>query len=100
MGRGLPQVVLLITATLIGLPLFFFALLAALDRFERSLSAETRVARPANPATAATAAAAQLPGNPIEMPPSPVVAVIEALAPVPVGTAMSTPPSPVWVEAR
>jgi hypothetical protein len=38
MGAGLAQIGVLIVLTVIGLPLFFFGLMAALDRFERSLS--------------------------------------------------------------
>ena len=41
MGSGLAQVVLLLVATVIGLPCFFFTLLALLDHFEQRLTAGT-----------------------------------------------------------
>jgi len=44
MGAGFAQVGLLLLLTVVGLPLFFFGLMAALDRFERSLSRQPRVA--------------------------------------------------------
>jgi hypothetical protein len=44
MGAGFAQVGLLLLLTVIGLPLFFFALMAALDKFERSFSPQPRVA--------------------------------------------------------
>lgn len=47
MGAGYAQVGLLLLLTVVGLPLFFFGLMAALDRFERAISP-----RPAVPATA------------------------------------------------
>jgi hypothetical protein len=53
MGAGLAEVGVLLVLTIVGLPLFLFALLAALDRFEQSLSAE---ASAANPAAAAVTA--------------------------------------------
>jgi hypothetical protein len=46
MGAGFAQVGLLLLLTVVGLPLFFFGLMAALDRFERSLSLQPRVAAP------------------------------------------------------
>lgn len=42
MGVGLAQLGILVLLTVVGLPLFFFGLLAALDRFERSLSDQPR----------------------------------------------------------
>jgi len=42
MGAGLAQIGIVLVLTVIGLPLFFFGLMAALDRFERSLSAQPR----------------------------------------------------------
>jgi len=38
MGAGYAQVGLLLLLTVVGLPLFFFGLMAALDRFERAIS--------------------------------------------------------------
>ena len=58
MGAGYAQVGLLLLLTVVGLPLFFFGLMAALDRFERAIS-PTPVA-PATP----EAAAATAPANP------------------------------------
>jgi hypothetical protein len=56
-GRvGLVQVVLLLLATVIGLPCFFFTLLALLDHFERRLT----IAAPAPPAVARTAQVVQV----------------------------------------
>ena len=49
-GSGLVQVALLLVATVVGLPCFFFTLLALLDHFEQRLTAETparAVPRPA-----------------------------------------------------
>jgi hypothetical protein len=46
MGAGLAQVGILLLLTVVGLPLFFFGLMAALDRFERSLSEQPRTALP------------------------------------------------------
>jgi hypothetical protein len=40
MGAGLGGVGVLLILTIVGLPLFFFALLAALDRFEQSLAVD------------------------------------------------------------
>jgi hypothetical protein len=48
---GLVQVVLLLLATVIGLPCFFFTLLALLDHFERRLT----IGAPVPPAAARTA---------------------------------------------
>lgn len=59
MGAGYAQVGLLLLLTVVGLPLFFFGLMAALDRFERAIS--TR------PGVAAAAAA----GAPVAEPLSP-----------------------------
>lgn len=42
MGAGFAQIGMLILLTIVGLPLFFFALMAALDRFEGTLSASPR----------------------------------------------------------
>jgi hypothetical protein len=53
MGAGLAMVAIVFGATVFGLPLFFFGLMAALDRFERSLSAPQSAA----PAAAAPAEA-------------------------------------------
>ena len=40
-GSGLVQVALLLVATVVGLPCFFFTLLALLDHFEQRLTSET-----------------------------------------------------------
>jgi hypothetical protein len=47
---GLVQVVLLLLATVIGLPCFFFTLLALLDHFERRLTVGAPVPAAARPA--------------------------------------------------
>ena len=47
MGAGLAQVGILLLLTVIGLPLFFFGLMAALDHFERTLSSAPRTVPPA-----------------------------------------------------
>jgi len=52
MGAGLAMVAIVFGATVFGLPLFFFGLMAALDRFERSLSAPQSTAPAAAPAEA------------------------------------------------
>lgn len=49
MGAGYAQVGLLLLLTVVGLPLFFFALMAALDRFERAISARPGVAAHSTP---------------------------------------------------
>lgn len=60
MGAGLAQVGILLLLTVVGLPLFFFGLMAALDRFERSLSEQPRTALPpAAPPVEASAPAMQ-----------------------------------------
>jgi len=46
MGAGLAQIGVLMVLTVIGLPLFFFGLMAALDRFEKSLSESPRTVTP------------------------------------------------------
>jgi hypothetical protein len=38
MGAGLAQIVAILVAAVFGLPLFFFGLMSALDRFEQSIS--------------------------------------------------------------
>jgi hypothetical protein len=63
MGSGLAQVGALLALTVIGLPLFFFGLMAALDRFEQRLEREPRrVTATAN--TAAIDAAPPVAANP------------------------------------
>jgi len=52
MGAGLAQIGVLMVLTVIGLPLFFFGLMAALDHFEKSLSASPRTVDPASPVSA------------------------------------------------
>jgi len=49
-GSGLVQVVLLLVATVVGLPCFFFTLLALLDHFEQRLTAGTPARVAARPA--------------------------------------------------
>lgn len=56
MGSGLAQVGALLALTVIGLPLFFFGLMAALDRFEQRLEREPRKVTATTTATANTAA--------------------------------------------
>jgi hypothetical protein len=46
MGASLAQISIIVVLSVIGLPLFFFGLMTALDRFERSLSAQPRVVTP------------------------------------------------------
>jgi len=53
MGAGFAQVGVLLVLTVIGLPLFFFGLMAALDHFERTLSAAPRTVVPVGPAVSA-----------------------------------------------
>jgi hypothetical protein len=62
MGAGFAQVGMLLLLTVVGLPLFFFGLMAALDRFERSLSAQPRAVAPRS---APPAAATQPAGEPV-----------------------------------
>jgi len=61
MGAGFVQVGILLLLTVVGLPLFFFGLMAALDRFERSLSDQPRTAAlpPSAPPAPAPAPAVQ-----------------------------------------
>ena len=59
MSEGLAQIGIVLAATVVGLPLFFFALLAALDRFERSLSGAPRPAQPAVDTAAVNTAAVE-----------------------------------------
>lgn len=42
MGSGLAQVGVILALTVIGLPLFFFGLMSALDRFEQALERAPR----------------------------------------------------------
>lgn len=60
MGASLAQISIIIVLSVIGLPLFFFGLMAGLDRFERSLSAQPRVVTP-RPGAAPGPAPAALP---------------------------------------
>jgi len=53
MGAGFAQVGMLLLLTVIGLPLFFFGLMAALDLFERSLSTRPRAVAPPGASSAA-----------------------------------------------
>ena len=54
MGSGLAQVGVLLALTVIGLPLFFFGLMSALDRFEQALErAPRKVAPPVDAASVA-----------------------------------------------
>lgn len=57
MGAGLAQVGILLLLTVIGLPLFFFGLMAALDHFERTLSAAPRTVLPSGPPLSSPGAA-------------------------------------------
>lgn len=77
MGAGFAQVGLLLLLTVVGLPLFFFGLMAALDRFERALSPQ-----PAAPAPAAMP-------DPVAAP-APAAAV-EVVEPAPAGTVVALP---------
>jgi hypothetical protein len=59
MGAGFAQIGLLLLLTVVGLPLFFFGLMAALDKFEHSLTPQPRVAvTPPAPESSATASSA------------------------------------------
>ena len=54
MGSGLAQVGGLLALTVIGLPVFFFGLMTALDRFEQALErAPRKVTQPADATSAA-----------------------------------------------
>ena len=56
MGSGLAQVGVVLALTVIGLPLFFFGLMSALDRFEQALErAPRKVAQPAEATSVAAA---------------------------------------------
>jgi hypothetical protein len=67
MGAGFAQIGMLILLTIIGLPLFFFALMAALDRFERTLSASPRTVA-AHAAAPVDSAGLATPTVAVEMP--------------------------------
>lgn len=75
MGAGFAQVGLLLLLTVVGLPLFFFGLMSALDRFERALSPRPEgAAAPSvtpEPAAAAAPAAAA-----VEVDPAPAGTVV------------------------
>ncbi len=81
MGAGVAQIVALLVSTVIGLPLFFFALMSALDRFEQALPH----------AGAATAQLAQAIAEPVEpaaepadvvlLQPNPVTVIMPATGP-------------------
>lgn len=59
MGAGFAQIGLLLLLTVVGLPLFFFGLMAALDKFEHSLTPQPRVAvTPPAPESSAAASSA------------------------------------------
>lgn len=61
MGSGLAQVGVVLALSVIGLPLFFFGLLSALDRFEQALERAPRRVTPrrvAQPAADASVVAA------------------------------------------
>jgi hypothetical protein len=77
MGAGFAQVGMLLLLTVVGLPLFFFGLMAALDLFERSLSTRPRAAVPRGVASAAPA------GTPADVSDATVVALPIAPAPLP-----------------
>jgi hypothetical protein len=84
MGAGFAQVGLLLLLTVVGLPLFFFGLLAALDKFERSFSPQPRMA-----AAPASDAPADLPAaGAATLTVAPEAAVV-ALPTLPVATAAS-----------
>jgi len=61
MGAGLAQIGMLILLIVIGLPLFFFMLMAALDRFERTLSESPRTVMPVRSASTAPPVAVDTP---------------------------------------
>jgi hypothetical protein len=61
MGSGLAQVGVLLALTVVGLPLFFFGLMAALDRFEQSLERVPRRVTAATQPSEAAALATALP---------------------------------------
>ena len=73
MGGGLAQVGILLVATVIGLPCFFFTLLALLDHFEQGLTNAPRaVVRPVQvvqlSAATASEADADVAGDVVELP--------------------------------
>jgi hypothetical protein len=61
MGAGLAQIGMLILLAVVGLPLFFFMLMAALDRLERTLSESPRTVMPISSARAEPAVAVDMP---------------------------------------
>lgn len=70
MGSGLAQVGVLLALTVIGLPLFFFGLMAALDRFEQSLErAPRKVTSTTQAVDAAPQPVAPSPASPGSTPP-------------------------------
>jgi hypothetical protein len=83
MGVGLAQLGILVLLTVVGLPLFFFGLLAALDRFERSLSDQPRqvASRPA------TSAPAPQPAQAVAASPAATEAAVMTLPVAPPATA-------------
>lgn len=86
MGAGYAQVGLLLLLTVVGLPLFFFGLMAALDRFERAISPR--------PGAAPGVAPAVVTPEPTPAPVAPFDA-----EPAPVGTVVSLPITPAPVAA-
>jgi hypothetical protein len=61
MGAGFAQIGLLLLLTVVGLPLFFFGLMAALDKFEHSLTPQPRVTVTPPAADSSTAGSAPAP---------------------------------------
>ncbi|MGH8891452.1 MAG: hypothetical protein ACRDV3_17025 [Acidothermaceae bacterium] len=74
MGAGLAQIGILVVLTVIGLPLFFFGLMAALDRFEKSLSAAPRTVMPVSPVAVEPVSVVEPGAAVLTLPTGPVVA--------------------------
>jgi hypothetical protein len=95
MGAGFAQVGVLLLLTVVGLPLFFFGLMAALDKFERSFSPQPRMAAtpPSEPtgAEVAPAPVSTPAGSPAAAPALAPEATVVALPSLPVAAASSAP---------
>ena len=88
MGAGYAQVGLLLLLTVVGLPLFFFGLMAALDRFERAISPRPGAAATPPPEPAATGQVTTVQAEPTTAPAKP------ATETAPAGAVVSLPIAP------
>lgn len=98
MGAGFAQVGIVLALTVIALPLCFFGLMAALDKFEQTLSASPRVVQP--PAVAQTPAAQSITAQAVAAQaslaqavdvPAKAAASAASVTPPPAAAATSTP---------